>query len=110
MARLQKPVINAIHLVAFVLNEIEDTQISTSVKEALDSQITEFTSDIKLLIEDAKDKINEHLKLAEDHRSKIPAHNTINSQPSLPTTTTYAMALINPPPHANPKIAAREGI
>ena len=66
MAGLQKPVINAIHLVAFLLDEIEDTQISTSVKEALDSQIMEFTSDIKLLIEDAKDKINEHLKLAED--------------------------------------------
>ena len=62
MAGLQKPVINAIQSVAFLLDEIEDTQISTSVKEALDSQIIEFTSDIKLLIENAKDKINKHLK------------------------------------------------
>ena len=51
MARLQKPVVNAICLVAFLLNKIEDNQISTSVKEALDSQIMEFISDIKLLIE-----------------------------------------------------------
>ena len=54
--------------------------------------------------------MNEHLKSAEDCISKIPAPNTNNSPPSHPTTTTYATALINPPPHANLKIVAREGI
>ena len=57
MSSLQKPVINAICSVAFLLDKIKDTQINTAVKKALDGQIMEFTLDIKLLIEDAKEKI-----------------------------------------------------
>ena len=107
MAGIQKPVLNAIRSVAFLLEEIEETQISTTVKEALDNQIMEFASDIKLLIEDAKDKISHHLKTTEDHTAK-EATSTLN--PCRQNTTTYASVLINPPAHANPKIAAREGI
>ena len=108
MAGLHKPAINAIRSVAFLLDEMEDTQINETVKEALDSQMTEFTSDFKLLIEDAKEKINEHLKISEDHIIKAPT-------PPLPSQhdqsiPTYASVLINPPAHANPKVAAREGI
>ena len=107
MAGIQKPVLNAIRLVAFLLEEIEETQISTTVKEALNNQITEFASDIKLLIEDAKDKISHHLKTMEDYTTK-KATSTLN--PHRQNTTTYASVLINLLAHANPKIAAREGI
>ena len=107
MAGIQKPVLNAIRSVAFLLEEIEETQISTTVKEALDNQIMEFASDIKLLIEDAKDKISHHLKTTEDHTAE-EATTTLN--PHKQITMTDASALINPPAHANPKIAAREGI
>ena len=66
MAGLQKPAINAIRSVAFLLDEMEEMCINETVKEAFDSQITEFTSDMKLLVEEEKEKINEHLKATED--------------------------------------------
>ena len=107
MASVPKPVLNAIRAVAFLLEEMEETRINETVKEAFDSQITEFTSDMKLLIEDAKEKIDTHLKSSEERINQMlsDAAQTKQAQP-----TTYATALINPPPHANPKIAAREGI
>jgi hypothetical protein len=113
MAGIQKPAINAIRSVAFLLEEMEETQINFTVKEAIDSQITEFTYDMKTLIEDAKEKINDHLKIVEDRLSTLPVNPP--PQPTQPTQLThtpgsYASALINPPAHANPKIAAREGI
>ena len=73
MAGLQKPVINTICSVAFLLDEMEETCINETVKEAFDSQVTEFTSDMKLLVEDAKEKISEHLKTTEDHLAKLSA-------------------------------------
>ena len=108
MPGVQKPVLNAIRSVAFLLDEMEDTQINETVREALDSQMTEFTSDFKLLIEDAKEKINEHLKASEDHLLKTPTPS--RSSPLGQPIPTYASILVNPPAHANPKVAAREGI
>ena len=66
MAGIQKPILNAIRFIVFLLEELEETHINITVKEALDSQITESTSDMKLLIEDAREKINEHIKTFED--------------------------------------------
>ena len=115
MAGLQKPVINAIRSVAFLLDELEETQINETVRDAFDSQITEFTSDMKLLIEDAKEKIDAHIKTSEERitqlAAQVPAPQP-SSQPSQPrpSTHTYASVLISPPAHANPRVAAREGI
>ena len=58
MAGVSKPVLNAIRSVAYLLEELEDTHINSTVIEAFDSQITEFSSDMKMLIEDAKEKID----------------------------------------------------
>ena len=107
MSGLQKPVTNAIRSVAFLLDELEESHINETVKEALDNQINEFATDVKMLFEDAKVKIDEHIKSAEERLSVFA--NTAPSQPR-PTPTTYASALINPPSHANPRVAAREGI
>jgi hypothetical protein len=107
MAGVPKQTINVIRAVTFLLGEIEDTQINTLLREALDSQMTEFTSNFKILIEDMKEKIDEHTKATEAHLVKIaPTAPTAGR----PTTTSYASVLVNPPAHANPKIAAREGI
>ena len=108
MAGIQKPVLNAIRSVAFLLEELEESQINLTVKEAFDSQTTEFTSDMKMLIEDAKDKINIHLKESEDRLLKIV--NEVTSQTKQAQPNSYAAILATPPPHANPKIAAKEGI
>ena len=68
--------------------------------------MTEFTSDFKLLIEDAKEKFDEHVKASEQHLENLATHPV---QPR-PITGSYASVLINPPLHANPRVAAREGI
>ena len=107
MAGLQKQSINAIRSVAFLLDEMEDAQINESLRLALDSQMTEFTFDMKTLIEDAKEKISIHAKVTEEHLNSIPT-----PPPTQPThqAASYASILVNPPAHANPRVAAKEGI
>jgi hypothetical protein len=107
LAGVPKQAVNAIRSVAFLLGELEDTQINTTLREALDSQMTEFTSDFKLLVEDAKEKLDEHVKVTEKRLANLAAPSLVQSRP---VTGTYASALFNPPAHANPKVAAREGI
>jgi hypothetical protein len=106
LAGVPKQAVNAIRSVAFLLEEMEDSQINNTLKEALDSQMVEFTSDFKLLIEDTKERFDEHVKSAEKRLANLVAQ---PAQPR-PTTGSYASALINPPLHANPRVAAREGI
>ena len=107
MGGIAKPAMNAIRSVAFLLEELEETQINGMVKEAFDSQMTEFSTDMKSLIEDAKDKINNHIKETEGRLTKAMD----NAVPQSRTTqTSYASVLNTPPPHADPRIAAKEGI
>src|SRR5271168_5582719 len=82
LAGVPKQAVNAIRSVAFLLGELEDSQINITVRDALDSQMTEFTSDFKMLIEDAKERIDEHAKASEKrlaslapppHRSQDPS-------------------------------------
>ena len=110
LAGVQKPVINAIRAVAFLLEELEDTHINEVVRDALNVQMDEFTSDMKEMIEHAKSKIDEHIK-----ESVERLKTSVQPQPQAPAqysqaTSTYASVLVSPPAHANPRIAAREGI
>lgn len=52
--------INAMQSVAFLLDELEETQINSTVKEAIDTQISELTSDMKILIEDKRKNNRPH--------------------------------------------------
>ena len=54
---LQKHAINAIRAVASLLEELEESTINKTVRDTFDSQIMEFTSDMKILIEDLNEKI-----------------------------------------------------
>ena len=108
LAGVQKPVINAIRAVAFLLEEMEDTHINEVVRDVLDVQLTEFTTDMKEMIEHAKNKIDEHIKEAKG-RLRTPAQQQAPAQYTQ-ATTSYASVLVSPPAHANPRIAAREGI
>ena len=107
-----KPVINAICAVTLLLEEMEDTQIYTAVKEAVDIQINEVTTDIQKLIEDATDKLNNQFKQVEAKIASLkpPTQTMINNQPihshasitpmlsqTNPIPNTYAAALIHPP-------------
>ena len=93
LAGIQKPVINAIQSVVFLLDELEETQVNTTVKEAINHQINKLTSNMKLLIEDVKEKFTDHIKTAEDHISKI-IRTTITplTQPSSTPTLAAAAA------------------
>ena len=107
MASVPKQTINSIWAVAFLLEEMEESQINVTLRDALDSQMTEFTSDIKTLIEDAKEKLDEHIKATEERLVNLTTSPL--TQTRTPTNS-YALALVNPPAYANPRVAAREGI
>ena len=102
-----KPVLNAIRAVTFLLGEMEDTQISGILKDAFDSQITELMTDMATLIEDAKNKLDEHFKDTEGRLNKLMDNMVAQPRQAQPT---YASIANNPPPHENPRIAAKEGI
>ena len=108
MKGVSKPVMNAIRAVAFLLGEMEETQINEILKEAFNTQITELTSDMATLIEDAKDKLNGHFKETEEKLTLLVDRAT---QPRPAQQTSYAAVANNPPPYANPRVlAAKEGI
>jgi hypothetical protein len=131
MSGMPKQVINAIRATAFLLEEVEEEATNEIVRKAFDSQITEFTSDMKLLVEDVNTKIDTHLKEAttrwnETIKAMAPPlpptpptvtstkrHNqnqNQNQNPPAQATESYATELISPPSNVNPRLAAREGI
>ena len=105
MANVPKQATNAIRALAFLVDEMEETTINEIVRDAVISQINELTIDVKSLVEDAKEKIDEHItNRTSEIRGNVPAQSATRPQRS------YAEALVSPPPHADPKLAAREGI
>ena len=108
MKGVAKPAMNAIRAVAFLLGEMEETQINEILKEAFNTQITELTSDMATLIEDAKEKLNGHFKETEGRLAQLVDRAAVQPRQAQPTS--YAAIVSNPPPHANPRIAAKEGI
>jgi formate dehydrogenase maturation protein FdhE len=107
LAGLSKQVINAIRAAAFLLEEIEEQAINETVRDAFDSQIMEFTSYMKMLVDNVNTKIDVHLKTALEQitkaAEKVALHPTSTvKQPghvSAPPSATYVTALINPPSH-----------
>jgi hypothetical protein len=129
MAGMPKQVLNAIRAMAFLLEEVEEEATNEIVRKVFDSQITEFTSDMKLLVEDVNTKIDTHLKEAtirwnETIKAMAPSlpptpptvtstnrHNQHQNQnPPAQATESYATELISPPSNVNPRLAAWEGI
>ena len=105
-----KQAVNAIRAVAFLIEEMESTQIHDTIRETLDSQLTDLTSDMRLLVDDAKEKISEHLKLAEERLAKLPQVHMTPTIQARPAVNSYASVLVHALAHANPRVAAREGI
>jgi len=44
----------AIQSIALLVDEFEETSINKTIRDAVTSQLSELTSDVKLLIDDAK--------------------------------------------------------
>jgi hypothetical protein len=93
---------------------MEENAVNELVRDAVLSQVNDLTQDMKSQVEDAKDKISEHIKEKLKELTSLAPHTS--SPPPRPSTPTdpgrcsYAKALINPPSHVNPRLAAREGV
>jgi hypothetical protein len=103
---------NAVRAAAFLAEEIEENSINEVVRDAVLSQINELAADMKSLVEDAKMKIDEHAQkiIAQGQTTSPPPQPHSDPAPPMPTRRSYAETLINPPSHADPKLAAKEGI
>jgi hypothetical protein len=62
------------------------------------------------LIENAKEKMNTHFKDTEGRLTQLMEKVAAQSQSRPNQPATYASTISNPPPHANPRVAAKEGI
>ena len=60
------------------------------------------------LIKDAKDQLQEQFKVNENKLTQLIDNAVV--QPRVNQAGTYAAVASNPPPHANPRVAAKEGI
>src|ERR1700678_3165160 len=83
LAGMSKQAVNAIRSVAFLLEGMEGSQINNSLREALDSQMTEFTLYFKLLVKDVTERISEYAKATEEWMAAMPAPPSV--QPGPPT-------------------------
>ena len=114
MAGVSKQVGNAIQATVFLLEETEDMAINDTVKMIFESYIMEFTSNMKQLMDDVKEKVDLHLrevitKLAQEAvKAMTPETGSLTAEASMLKAQSYASALFNPPPHINPKVAAKE--
>jgi hypothetical protein len=116
MAGITRIIGNAIRAAAFLAEEIEENAISAVIRDAVITQVNELAVDMKALVDDARTKIDDHAKMRKDEADQIPTPSTTTTRDTNERTQTprpyrsYADTLINLPPHADPKLAAREGI
>ena len=96
MAGLPKKAINAIQSAAFLLEDLEETAINETIRLAFDSQITEFTADMKLLVDDTNSKIQDQIKDLSEQITRVasqtqPTNSPVNQarEPGSGTTPTY---------------------
>src|SRR6266545_5537035 len=103
-----KLVASAVRAMAFLIGELEETAVNEIVRDAVITQLNELMADVKLLVDDVKEKIDDHMKSFPPASNINTADISHHQPPHGPRT--YANVLVCPPPHANPKLAAREGL
>ena len=94
---------NAVRSVALLLEDMKETVINETVRDAVISQFNELTLDMRNLVTDVKGKIDTHMQ-------KFPPGAQTNSTTPPQGSQTYPEALVNPLSHTNPRLAAREAI
>ena len=117
------PAINALRSIALLLNELEENTLHEAVRDSVTVQLNELGSDLKDFATDATRRIDEHLenKLSEiseatktlvdsvkESLNNIPTSG--NNNASIAPPLNYRQALVNPPPHADLCLVAKEGI
>jgi hypothetical protein len=104
MGGITKTVAAAVLAVTFLAEELEEISINVFVRDAVNSQLSELTNEVQSLVEDAKTKVGQLIG-GIDTTARAAA-----ATRDEPRGRSYAEALVNPPSHANPRLAAREGI
>lgn len=117
------PAINAICAVAFLLEEIEECALHQSIQDTVTTQLNDLATDLKHYVTDATQRIDSHIetKLEEITEATKTLVNSVKitisdapppstSNPGSNASLDYRKALMNPPPHADPQLAAKEGI
>lgn len=135
MSGITVPVSKAVKAVVYLLEELEECAIAEVTRDTVNTQLTSSTEDFQLLATDVKEKIDtcveEKLADIEKYTKKMDkiltkiesaTNNTENTTPNgyrtdnsythhdNGGTKTYAEALISPPSHADPRLAAKEDI
>jgi len=86
-----RTVTNTIWAIVYLVDELEEGTLNKIVWDTVNTQLYKLTADMKLLIEDAKEKIDKHL------HNKPTAVNITNSARQIQAHShSYANALINP--------------
>ena len=106
------------------MNELEDEALHQTVKDLVTFQFNKLGSDLRLFVTDATRRINEHIEtkmmeisvatktLIDTVKDSIASHPQANTDMlPPPTQLDYRQALLTkPPPHVDPRLAAKEGI
>jgi hypothetical protein len=131
MQGVTKPTKNEIRAVAYLLEEMEDYTLATLLRDTVNEQLSTMTEDLSLITTDIKEKMDNQLeeKLADLDKSMDRINRVIGklekAEENTPrtgldtnstqvrnarSTRTYADTLVAPPSHADPRLAAKEGI
>ena len=131
MQGITKPIKNAVRAVAFLLEEMESYAMVELIRDTVNIQLSTLAEDMQLLTTDVREKIDNNLgdKITDLDKNMDRINRVIDKLEKAGTnalsagrggnpaqanytqgTRTYAEALITPPPHADPKLAAKEGI
>ena len=118
-----KTAIDAIRSIAFLLNELEENALHETVRDSVTVHLNELGKDLKDLVTDTTQQIDKHinrrLALLSEATDELltTAKTTLDEFPHLGTNLSgdapaanYKQALLRPPPHVDPRIAAKEGI
>jgi len=119
MPGLGRQAINAVRAVAYLLKEVEVTEVVKTIKEAANEQFNEMTKDLKEFAEGLKEKVKEDMegkaamlekKTLELSEVVEKAAQQAGSTGSAPYRDALIRAVSGAPLDANPQLAAKESI
>lgn len=118
--QLPKQAINAIRSVAFLLEELEVNALHETVRDSVTVQLDTLGNDLKDFVTDTTQRIDDHVdkKLTELSEAtkdlvesvKAAVGSTQFTGGDEAKSLDYRRALLRPPPHVDPRLAAKEGI
>lgn len=114
MPNINVQVLSAVCAAVYMAEELEELSVNEMVRDAVVSQLNKLAQDMKALVEDAKNKFDGYVqaKLEEPALVQSPQSPSQPLVQDVPPSQgrSYVEAVVRPPHHANPRLAARESI